>query len=118
MRPILVPVLLAFASCAIAVPPQSTPPLPDAPAFIVAIIERIRAVPATNPPTSIVRYAYLGRLAYYVPPRCCDVPSALYDADGVRVCEPSGGFAGSGDGKCPDFFEQRRDEKLIWKDSR
>ncbi|WP_300617044.1 hypothetical protein [Dokdonella sp.] len=118
MRPILAVVLLVSASCAVAAPPQSQAPSVVAPPFVAALIERARAAPPTNPPTSVVRYTYLGRTVYYVPPRCCDVPGALYDADGARLCEPDGGFAGSGDGKCPDFLERRRDESLVWKDER
>ncbi len=91
-------------------------PLP--PPFVAALIAKASAAPPTNPPTRILRYAYRGQTVYFVPARCCDVPSVLYDADGKRLCEPDGGFVGNGDGRCVDFGEQRRDEAVIWSDPR
>jgi hypothetical protein len=45
---------------------------------------------------------YQGKIAWYIPPRCCDIPSELYDEAGTLICHPDGGLAGS-DGKCPSF---------------
>lgn len=45
---------------------------------------------------------YNGKVAYYIPTRCCDIPSELYDVDGHIICYPDSGFAG-GDGRCPSF---------------
>lgn len=44
--------------------------------------------------------------------------SRLFDENCNRICAPDGGKTGKGDGKCPDFFEKRTDEKLVWKDER
>ncbi|HEX7541492.1 MAG TPA: hypothetical protein VF352_05115 [Anaerolineales bacterium] len=71
-----------------------------------------------NPPQSIWQYEYNGQIVYYVPPQCCDQFSTLYDANGTVICAPDGGFTGHGDGKCSDFFQERKNEKLIWKDPR
>jgi hypothetical protein len=71
-----------------------------------------------NPPQSIRQYEYNGQTVYYVPPQCCDQFSTLYDANGKVICAPDGGFTGQGDGKCSDFFQERKNEKLIWQDSR
>lgn len=90
---------------------------PTTPEFVNGLIADFSAMPPARPPVSILRYRYRGKLVYFVPPRCCDLPSALYDADGKRLCAPNGGFAG-GDGRCLDFFEQRSDEVLIWRDPR
>lgn len=111
MPAILVAALLASATAAAAAPP----PMPE---FVDGLIQSFSAAPPTYPPARILRYDYRGRDVYFVPARCCDVPSALYDADGRRLCEPDGGFVGGGDGQCPDFFEQRRNETLIWRDPR
>ncbi len=88
------------------------------PAFVDQLIAQMSAAPTTNPPSRILRYNWRGATVYFVPARCCDVPSALYDATGRRVCEPDGGFIGHGDGKCVGFFEQRSDEVLVWSDTR
>ena len=47
-----------------------------------------------------------------------DIPSMVYDSKGIVICHPDGGISGKGDMKCPDFFEKRTNEKLIWKDAR
>ena len=71
-----------------------------------------------NPPVKIYSYLYHFQEVYYITGRCCDIPSAVYDATGKQLCQPDGGITGRGDGKCADFFESRTDEKLIWEDAR
>jgi len=105
----------AGASGAFAQALQSTA---DTPVFVKDVVAKFEAAPRTNPPARIVRYRWHGQIVYYVPPRCCDVPGVLYDAQGARLCEPDGGFVGGGDGKCPDFRDKRGDEKVVWRDAR
>lgn len=52
--------------------------------------------------SEVYETTYQGRTVYFVPPRCCDIPSQVFDAKGELICMPTGGFAG-GDGKCPRF---------------
>jgi Domain of unknown function (DUF6970) len=54
----------------------------------------------------------------HVPPQCCDVVSDLYNAAGQVICHPDGGLTGTGDGRCPDFFTQRNNEVILWRDMR
>lgn len=103
--------LLACVGCAPAISN-------DLPPFVLALIESHESAPVANPPASIWRYKYKGRVVFYVPPSCCDVPSELYDSDGNLICGPDGGLTGRGDGKCPDFFELRTEESRVWKDPR
>jgi len=84
----------------------------------VELIEEVKAAPTRNPPASVARYSYLGKIVYYVPPFCCDMTSVLYDVDGEVICVPDGGITGAGDGRCPDFFEERGDAIIVWEDSR
>jgi len=81
-------------------------------------IEEIAEGEVWNPPAKIYRYQYNGQTVYYFPSRCCDIPSILYDENCIVICSPDGGFIGNGDGRCPDFFSSRTDEKLIWEDLR
>ncbi len=74
--------------------------------------------PVKNPPIVINQYDYKGKKVYFIPSYCCDIESKLYDADSNLVCSPDGGITGKGDGKCIDFFSERKNEKLIWKDDR
>jgi hypothetical protein len=88
------------------------------PQWVKNLIIEFQNEPVGNPPQSIWRYDYKDQTVYYVPPQCCDQFSTLYDANGNGICAPDGGFTGHGDGHCPDFFQERKNEKLIWKDSR
>jgi hypothetical protein len=81
-------------------------------------IAEFQNTPLGNPPQSIWQYEYMGSIVYYVPPQCCDQFSQLYDSSGRLICAPDGGFSGRGDGKCPDFSKLRKNELLIWQDTR
>ena len=71
-----------------------------------------------NPPAKIYRYTYNGHKVYFIPQRCCDIPSVLLDENCNSICAPDGGISGRGDGGCADFFDARKDEKLVWEDPR
>lgn len=88
------------------------------PDWVEKIIQRCQAGPAGNPPYTVWRYSYKGKTVYYLPPQCCDQYSELYDEAGKLLCAPDGGMAGTGDGKCPDFYKLRTDGKLVWHDAR
>jgi hypothetical protein len=94
-------------------------PSPDEnPGWVKNLVSTYEKDSVGNPPRSIWQYEYKSQIVYYVPPQCCDQFSTLYDANGLVICAPDGGFTGHGDGKCPDFFQERKNEKLIWKDLR
>ena len=90
----------------------------DEPAWLAKLIGEFEQQPVANPPLYVNEYRYRGQRVYYVPPRCCDVPSALYDSTGAELCSPDGGITGGGDGKCPDFFQARKEERRVWQDPR
>jgi hypothetical protein len=90
----------------------------DVPVCILEKIEKLKTENPTNPPASVWQYEYNGQTVYYIPAKCCDIPSSLYDTNCKLICSPDGGFTGKGDGKCKDFAEKRTNEKLIWKDAR
>lgn len=90
----------------------------NVPPCILEKIEQFKKEGVANPPASVWQYEYNGQTVYYIPPRCCDIPSSLYDSNCNLICSPDGGFTGKGDGKCADFAQKRTKEKLIWKDDR
>lgn len=90
----------------------------DTPKCIEKKINEIAKEDVWNPPAKIYSYEYKGQAVYYFPPRCCDIPSTLYDKECNVICSPDGGITGAGDGKCSDFFSERKNEKLIWEDDR
>jgi hypothetical protein len=86
--------------------------------WLEELIRQVQTAPVTNPPTVIYEYRYLGQTVYFVPARCCDIWSALYDDKGTLVCHPDGGLTGRGDGRCADFATARTDPRVIWRDTR
>ena len=74
--------------------------------------------PVQNPSAEFYEYDYKGQKVFYMKPPCCDQLSKLYDSNCNFICSPDGGIIGKGDGKCTDFFTERKNEKLIWKDPR
>jgi hypothetical protein len=98
--------------------PQNTLAAIEGPEWIKNLVVTYMKDPVGNPPRSIWQYSYKGQTVYYFPPQCCDQFSMLYNAKMQVLCAPDGGITGKGDEKCPDFFQERKDEKLIWKDAR
>jgi hypothetical protein len=88
------------------------------PAFVDKLITQFKSDPVGNPPQSIWSSEYNGQVVYFIPAQCCDQYSTLYDSSGNVICAPDGGLTGKGDGKCPDFFSQRANEQVVWKDPR
>ena len=96
----------------------SSPNSSKNPDWLDELIHEYESQPVKNPPLSIWQFTYKGQIVYYVPPYCCDMFGVLFNEEGKSICFPDGGFTGQGDGKCPDFFEERKNKKLIWEDSR
>lgn len=90
------------------------------PNWVKKLIEKEEAGRVANSPASLSKCKYKGQIVYYLPPRCCDIPSVLYDENGNFICSPDGGMTGGGDEKCVDFFYEyeRRECVVIWKDTR
>ncbi len=86
--------------------------------WLAQLIQDLEHGKPANPPAKIYRYTYNDQEVYYLTGRCCDIPSKLYNMNGKLLCEPDGGITGRGDGQCPDFFERRTNETLIWEDKR
>jgi len=92
--------------------------LTGVPDCVNKLIMEMQAEPVSNPPGSVWQYQYKGKTVYFIPARCCDIPSRLLSSDCSLICNPDGGFSGAGDGKCKDFFSERTEEKLVWQDKR
>jgi hypothetical protein len=103
-------VLVAIAACG-GTAPEARPP------WLLELIEAHASEPVANPPVQIIRREYESGVFYYVPPRCCDIWSDLYDAEGMLVCHPDGGITGDGDGQCPALGDVVR-EDVVWTDPR
>jgi hypothetical protein len=88
------------------------------PYFINRIIAGFLNQEPKNPPLKIYQYDYNGKKVYFISSYCCDIQSQLYNEDGTLLCAPDGGITGKGDGKCSDFFTARKNERLVWQDTR
>lgn len=88
------------------------------PSWLISLIRQLEAQPVASPPAFIARYDYRGEVVYFLPARCCDVWSTVYSTDGAILCHPDGGLGGAGDGRCPAFFAERKNEQIVWRDPR
>ena len=86
--------------------------------WLQTLIAKLQGQPVANPPLSIAEYRYQGRTVYYLPPRCCDIFSDLYDVSGNLIAHPDGGITGGGDGRAPRFFEEAQLIQVVWEDRR
>ncbi|RAK00339.1 hypothetical protein LX87_02041 [Larkinella arboricola] len=96
---------------------EKNPAPATVPDCIQQVIEKIRQETVWNPPARVYRYEFKGQEVYYIPPRCCDIPSVVI-ARCDTLCAPDGGFTGKGDGRCPDFAREARNPVLVWEDTR
>jgi len=71
------------------------------------LINKIDAYQKSHPYITARLTQYQGKIAWYIPSRCCDIPSELYDEAGTLICHPDGGLAGA-DGKCPLFARDKQ----------
>ena len=110
--------LTFFMSVACAGSPAAPDSTSSTPAWLTALVQQSEVQPVANPPAFIARYDYKGQTVYFQLQRCCDVMSVLYRLDGSIACHPNGGVTGTGDGKCADFFVERRNERIVWRDPR
>ena len=118
MRPRLQLILLSvvlLGGCEGAANPVAPEPLPT---WLSSLIRELESQPRANPPAYIARYEYRNEVVYFQPQRCCDVPSNVFKADGALMCHPDGGITGAGDGRCPDFAAERKNETIVWRDTR
>lgn len=88
------------------------------PACIQDRIQQIKAQPKQNPPGEVNEYIYQDKHVYLFVSPCCDQYNIAYDANCNPVCAPTGGYTGKGDGQCPDFNDQAKWVRLVWKDER
>ena len=65
-------------------------------------------------PTRVDEYTYKGKKVYLFTAPCCDFYNIAYDDSCKRICAPSGGFTGGGDGLCRDFDSTAKLVRTIW----
>ena len=93
---------------------QSSSAKTEIPTCLQQMINGFNATPRFSPVTRIDSYLYRGQLTYLATSSCCDRFNPLYDGECNQLCAPSGGFIGSGDGKCKDFGETAKQLGSIW----
>lgn len=97
---------------------QDRLPMNALPAWLQQAIAQYDAQPAADAPQSIWQITHRGVPAYYVVAPCCDRYNDLLDAMGHKICSPSGGFAGHGDGQCPAPVDPGTAVHLVWSNPR
>ena len=106
---------LSLAACGGPSPGDTSPE--TRPPWLIELIARQESEPVANPPAYIAQQEYAAGVYYFLPSRCCDVFSELYDAEGALVCNPDGGITGRGSGNCPVLGALVREE-AAWPDGR
>jgi len=76
--------------------------------------EAAKEIPA-NLPLQVDEYSFRGKTVFLFTADCCDFYNVVYSDSCVKICAPSGGITGKGDGQCPEFSKEARHVKLIWK---
>ncbi|MGI9036732.1 MAG: DUF6970 domain-containing protein [Pyrinomonadaceae bacterium] len=96
---------------------QKNKSLEGEPRWLIRIIKKFKNSPDAKTPMTITKYKYKGQTVYFFEANCCDQINTLYDAKGAVVCA-TGGRSGRGDGKCLDFYEERKNGAVVWKNKR
>lgn len=93
---------------------QPSPSSTSLPEWLRVKIGQYKALPADRAPLGIWRITHNGQPAYYLYSPCCDQYNPLLSAEGNEICNPSGGFTGRGDGKCPEPMDRGTKAALVW----
>ena len=93
-------------------------PASSIPKWLADLITEQESEQVANPPASLTRYEFRGQTVYFLPQRCCDIMSVLYDAQGGIMGHPDGGITGEGDSRVADFFDERASGQTVWQDHR
>ena len=103
----LLGMLLSFSSCEKIDVPKGTPK---------CIKQRIKEEVKNNSCLEkVYDYDYNGQKVYFfVHYNCPDAADGLLDEHCNRICS-FGGISGQGSGSCPNFYQERKNEKLIWQ---
>lgn len=86
----------------------------DLPKCIKSTIRRAERGLLKNPPISVWEWKVDGDTYFYMTFGCCDQYNYLYDENCNEICAWDGGFAGAGDGTCPEF-NGPIEKTLIWE---
>ena len=95
--------------------PPAAHAAPDLPGWLAALVADFDTQPAHTSPATVQALTYQGATAYLVTTGCCDQFNPLYDARGVLICHPTGGFTGRGDAKCPAPLPSEADRREVWR---
>ena len=80
-------------------------------------IKKIKKEKVYNPPAQVWKWEVDGNEYYMFTSDCCDQFDYLYDDNCDKVCAPSGGITGAGDGNCPEWTGAIT-KTLVWEDER
>lgn len=114
---LLLPVLYAGKCGETKISKESREPAPNAdiPACVQQLLDEAAQSKPPVLPLQVDEYLYKGKKVYLFTADCCDFYNLVYDENCKRVCAPSGGFTGGGDGKCRDFDSTAKLVKTLWK---
>lgn len=95
-------------------PAQPAKPPVEVPRWLVVKMSEFEARPPAEVPIEIWRITYQGKPAFFFIAPCCDRLNPLFSVSGEKICSPSGGFTGAGDGNCPKPVDSGTQPTFIW----
>ncbi len=84
------------------------------PTCVAQIIEKAQKEQPPITVEKVEQYDWDGKKVYLVVWQCCDFFNEVYDKDCKRICAPSGGITGKGDGNCPEFTKTAKLVKQLY----
>lgn len=76
-------------------------PARDGPSSSDLLVAQLHTRLLVERPEPLRRHVLKGKVYYLALGPCCDQHDSLYNEQGEYICAPTGGFFGTGDGKCP-----------------
>ncbi len=86
------------------------------PPCVQQLIDDGRKETPSTAPVQVDEYLYNGKKVFLLTAQCCDFFNEVYDENCKKICAPTGGFTGKGDGNCPEFSKEAKLIKTIWKE--
>jgi hypothetical protein len=84
------------------------------PTWMNVQISELNSHPKWPAAIAIWRLEYKNEDMYLFVSPCCDQFNNLYDRSGTKICSPTGGITGRGDGNCSDAISPNTKLKVIW----
>ena len=88
------------------------------PSCVDKLIAELKNRESKNVPVTVSQYEFKGQTVFYVSAKYPDDYGTVYNQNCEVICHPDGGITGRGDGKCTGFFEEAKNQKIVWQEQK